>query len=150
MGKKGKRHLLLNVLIVVTLIVVFVAYAAHYKNWTKMDSDSYRIFSGIYFLDVPYAEMDSVGLVEKLPPMERINGFSVKEIEKGAYKQDSTAQDKVYVFVERLSQPKIRVVYRDSLKVFLNFRDSLETQRVFSDLSKIIELSQQDHKKGTR
>ncbi|HUH46019.1 MAG TPA: hypothetical protein VLZ54_02600, partial [Arenibacter sp.] len=29
-----------------------------------METDSYRIFSGIYFLRVPYAEMDSVGMVE--------------------------------------------------------------------------------------
>lgn|SRR5690606_13288951 len=143
MGKKGNRHWLLNVLIVVTLIVVFITYAVHYKNWTKMETDSYRIFSGIYFLKVPYAEMDSVGMVERLPSMERINGFSVKEIEKGVFKEDSTAQNKVYVFVEKLSQPKIRVVYRDSLQLFLNFRDSLETQKVYNDLSDIIDASKE-------
>lgn len=139
MKKKGNRHWLLNILVVVALIVVFVAFAAHYKNWTKMDTDSYRVFSGIYFLKVPFAEMDSVGMVDRLPPMERINGFSVKEIEKGAYKADSTAQNKVYVFVEKLSRPKIRLVYRDSLLVFLNFRDSLETQKVYNDLGRIID-----------
>lgn len=143
MGKKGSRNWLLNVLVVAALIVVFVAFSAHYKNWTKMETDSYRVFSGIYFLKVPFAEMDSIGMVDRLPQMERINGFSVNEIEKGAFKEDSTAQNKVYVFVEKLSQPKIRLVYRDSLKVFLNFRDSLETQKAYSDLSKIIDSSRQ-------
>ena len=134
MGKKGNRNWLLNALIVVTLVVVFVVYAIHYKNWTKMGKDSFRITSGIYYLKVPYADMDSVGLVEKLPSLERITGFSVNEIEKGAYKEDSIARNKVYVFVEKLSQPKIRVVYRDSIKLFLNFRDSLETQKVYRDM----------------
>lgn len=134
MGKKGNRNWLLNALIVVTLVVVFVVYALHYKNWTKMGKDSFRITSGIYYLKVPYADMDSVGMVEKLPSLERITGFSVNEIEKGAYREDSIARNKVYVFVEKLSQPKIRVVYRDSLKLFLNFRDSTETQKVYRDL----------------
>src|SRR5690554_5979051 len=134
MGKKGNRNWLLNALIVVTLAVVFVVYAIHYKNWTKMGKDSFRITSGIYYLKVPYADMDSVGMVEKLPSLERITGFSVNEIEKGAYKEDSIARNKVYVFVEKLSQPKIRVVYRDSLKLFLNFRDSTETEKVYRDL----------------
>ena len=134
MGKRGNRPWLLNVLIVVTLIVIFVVFAVHYKNWTKMERDSYRILSGIYFLRVPFAEMDSVSMVERLPSMERINGFSVKEIEKGVFKEDSISPDKVYVFVEKLSRPKIRLVYRDSLKLFLNFRDSTETQKVFRDL----------------
>ena len=130
-----------NLLIVVTIIVVVLAFMAHYKNWTKMETDSYRILSGIYFLRVPFAEMDSVSMVERLPSMERINGFSVKEIEKGAFKEDSISPDKVYVFVEKLSRPKIRLVYRDSLKLFLNFRDSTETQKIYGDLSNIIDLS---------
>lgn len=147
MAKKGDRPWTLNVLVVITLVVVFATYAAHYKNWTRMGKDSYRITSGIYYLKVPFADMDSVGMVERLPSMKRINGFSVNEIEKGAYKEDSTAQNKVYVFVEKLPQPKIRVVYRDSLQLFLNFRDSMETQKVFGDLSKIINLSHGDHSK---
>lgn len=139
MGKKRNRHWLLNLLIVVTMIVVFVAYAVHYKNWTKMGDDSYWVMSGFYLLKVPFAEMDSIDMVERLPSMERINGFSVKEIEKGVFKEDSTAQNKVYVFVEKLSRPKIRIVYRDSLKLFLNFRDSTETEKVYRDLGNIID-----------
>jgi hypothetical protein len=139
MGKIGDKPWIWNVLVVIALITVFAAYAAHYKNWTRMGKDSYRITSGIYYLKVPFADMDSVGMVERLPSLKRINGFSVNEIEKGAYREDSTAQNRVYVFVEKLSQPKIRVVYRDSLQVFLNFRDSAETRKVYRELGKIID-----------
>ena len=79
--------------------------------------------------------MDSVTMVEKIPSMERINGFSVKEREKGVFKEDSLSKNKVYVYVDRLSQPKIRLVYQDSMKLFLNMPDSTETEAMYRFLS---------------
>lgn len=66
--------------------------------------------------------------------MERSSGFSWMEKEKGVFK-DSLTQSKVYVFVDDLRQQKIRLVHKDSLKVFLNFSDSLLTQKIYQDLS---------------
>mgnify|MGYP001793931529 FL=1 len=66
--------------------------------------------------------------------MERANGFSWLQREKGVF-QDSLTNSKIYVFVDDLRQPKIRLLYNDSLTMFLNFNDSLVTQSVFKDLS---------------
>jgi hypothetical protein len=135
MAQKSNRTWLLNLLIVITLIGVALAYTAHYKNWTEIEKDSFRVFSGVYYLKIPFSEMDSVKMVDKIPSMVRINGFSVKEIEKGVFKEDSIGQAKVYVFVDKLSQSKIRVVYQDSLKMFLNYSDSTETESTYQFLS---------------
>ncbi|MCM4162139.1 MULTISPECIES: hypothetical protein [unclassified Arenibacter] len=135
MGKTEKRHWMLNVLIVVTIIVVVLAFTAHYKNWVKTEKEGLEILSGIYFVEIPYADMDSVSMVEKIPSMERINGFSVKEREKGVFKEDSLSNNKVYVYVDKLSQQKIRLVYRDSMKLFLNMTDSTETELMYQFLS---------------
>ncbi|MCM4168038.1 hypothetical protein KCTC52924_01140 [Arenibacter antarcticus] len=139
MAQKSKRTWLLNMLIVITLVGVALAYTAHYKNWTEIEKDSFRVFSGIYYLKIPFSEMDSVKMVDKIPSMERINGFSVKEIEKGVFKADSIGQAKVYVFVDKLSQSKIRVVYQDSLKMFLNYSDSTVTESTFKLLAEKIQ-----------
>lgn len=130
-----KRHWLLNLLIVLTLIIVSLAFTAHYKNWVKTEQNDLQILSGIYYRNIPYADMDSIEMVEKIPGMERINGFSVKEREKGVFKEDSIGQNKVYVYVDKLSQSKIRLVYQDSLKLFLNFSDSTETASMYQFLS---------------
>ncbi|MCK0144298.1 hypothetical protein MWU78_01385 [Arenibacter sp. F26102] len=135
MGNTDKRHWFLNVLIVVTIIVVALAFTAHYKNWIKTEKEELEILSGIYFVKIPYSDMDSVTMVEKIPSMERINGFSVKEREKGVFKEDSLSLNKVYVYVDRLSQPKIRLVYQDSMKLFLNMPDSTETETMYRLLS---------------
>jgi hypothetical protein len=135
MGKTEKRNWMLNVLIVVTIIVVVLAFTAHYKNWVKTEKEGLEILSGIYYVEIPYAEMDSVSMVEKIPSMERINGFSVKEREKGVFKEDSLSINKVYVYVDKLSQQKIRLVYRDSMKLFLNMPDSTETELMYQFLS---------------
>lgn len=128
MAQTKKRSWLLNLLIVVTLIGVGFAFTAHYKNWTKIKEDSFRIFSGIYWLEIPFSEIDSIQMVDKIPSMERIHGFSVNEVEKGVFLSDSLGTNRVHVFVDKLSHSKIRVVYKDSLKVFMNFTDSTATK----------------------
>ena len=125
---------MLNMLIVVTIIVVFLVFTAHYKNWIKTENDSIEILSGIYFKELLYSDIDSLKMVQKIPSLERINGFSAMEREKGLFR-DSIYETEVYMFVDRLSQPKIRVVYQDSLKLFLNLTDSTDTQQMFQFLS---------------
>jgi len=130
---KRKRHWLWNVLIVLTLVLCVLAFVEHYKNWHKIEQGNFRIFSGIYYQKIPLSELDSVLLVDKLPEMERSNGFSWMEREKGVFK-DSVTETKVYVFVDDLYQQKIKLVHHDSLKMYVNLRDSLKTAELFAIL----------------
>ncbi|WP_062056545.1 hypothetical protein [Sediminicola sp. YIK13] len=143
MGRKNnKRPWMLNMLIVVTIIVVFLVFTAHYKNWIRAENDSMEILSGIYYKELRYADIDSVVMVQKIPSLERINGFSAMEREKGLFK-DSIHKTEVYMYVDRLSQPKIRVVYQDSLNLFLNLIDSTATQQMFQFLTDKIKPNQE-------
>lgn len=122
-----------NLLIVLTVIFCVLAFVEHYKNWHKIEEGNLRIFSGIYYQKIPLTELDSVTLVEKLPEMERSSGFSWMEKEKGVF-MDSITNTKVYVFVDDLYQQKIKVVHHDSIKMYLNLKDSLETQKLYAIL----------------
>lgn len=132
---KRKRHWLWNVLIVLTLVICVLAFVEHYKNWHKIEEGNLKIFSGIYYQKLPLTELDSVLFVEKLPEMERSSGFSWMEREKGVFK-DSITNTKVYVFVDDLYQQKIKLVHHDSLKMYLNLKDSLETQKLYAILQR--------------
>ncbi|MEH6679766.1 MAG: hypothetical protein V7724_04420 [Sediminicola sp.] len=137
MGKAkgiGKKHWFWNLIIVLTIVVVLVAFMAHYKNWTRINPDSIEILSGIYHTELHYSEIDSVLMVPKIPSLERVNGFSAFQKEKGVFR-DSLSDTEVYIYVDRLSQSKIKLVYQDSLKVFLNFADSTETALMYQFLS---------------
>ena len=81
-------------------------------------------------LEFAHSAYPCIMFVDRIPEMERSNGFSWAATEKGIFK-DSLTETKVYVFVDDLRQQKIRLVHDDSLKVFLNFKDSLETQKVY-------------------
>ena len=129
----NKRHWLWNVLIVLTVIFCVLAFVEHYKNWHKIEEGNFKIFSGIYYQKIPLAQIDSVLFVDKLPEMERSSGFSWNAKEKGVFK-DSITQSKVYVFVDDLRQQKIKVVHHDSLKMYVNLQDSLQTQELLSIL----------------
>jgi len=130
---KRKKHWLWNVLIILTLALCVLVFVEHYKNWHKIEEGDFKIFSGIYYQKIPLTELDSVLLVDKLPEMERSSGFSWMEKEKGVF-VDSISQTKVYVFVDDLYQQKIKLVHHDSLKMYVNLRDSLETEKLFSIL----------------
>ncbi len=131
---KKKRHWLWNLLIVLTLAFCVFTFVLHYKNWYSIEEGRFKIVSGIYYQDIPLAEIDSISFVERIPEMERTNGFSWLMKEKGVF-QDSLTDSKVYVFVDDLRQHKIRMVHTDSLKVFLNLKDSVSTKALYDNLN---------------
>lgn len=130
---RKKRHWLWNVLIVLTLVICFLAFLAHYKNWHKIEEGELKILSGIYYQSIPLNEIDSLKLVDRVPELERSSGFSWMVAEKGVF-VDSITQSKVHFFVDDLSQQKIKVVHHDSLQVFINFKDSVQTQEFYQIL----------------
>lgn len=137
MTERKERPWFWNILIGITIILVLCVFTAHYKNWTKVKSDRFRILSGFYSKEIKFSELDSVVWVEKIPPLIRLNGFSAMETEKGIYQEfkDTLTDKRLNVFVDNLSHPKIKLVYRDSLKLFFNLSDSTDTQRLYHQLA---------------
>ncbi len=131
-----KRHWLWNILAVVTVVVCLLALLAHFKNWTKVKPDNLQILSGFYYRDIKYSDLDSVLMVERIPPMERLNGFSAFDKGKGIYREfkDSLTDKKVYVFVDNFSNQKIRLVKKDASQLFVNLKDSTKTADLFQFL----------------
>ncbi|QLG45098.1 hypothetical protein [Costertonia aggregata] len=133
-----KRHWFWNFLIVFTVIVCIFAFTAHYKNWVKVEQDHIKILSGIYYEKIDIATIKQVEMVDKIPAMNRINGFSALTKEKGVFR-DSLVDAKVYVYIDDLTHPKIKLVHHDSLQLFLNFSDSVKTRQLFDYLSLKVE-----------
>jgi hypothetical protein len=108
----------------------------HYKNWVSVKANQIQVKSGFYSQTVNYKDLDSVVFVARLPPMQRLNGFSALEKEKGVFREfkDSLTDKKVYVFVDNISQQKIKLVYRDSVKLYLNLADSVKTLNLYNSL----------------
>ncbi len=91
------------------------------------------ILSGIYYHDLKYDEIDSVLWVDRTPPMERLNGFSAFDKGKGVFREfkDSLTDKKVYVFIDNYANKKIRFVNKDASQLFLNLKDSTETEALY-------------------
>lgn len=136
-----KRHRFWNIVLVLTVIVSLLAFVVHYKNWTKVEPDQVKILSGFYYKKLRYSDLDSVLMVDRIPPMERLNGFSALEKEKGLYREfkDSLTNKKIHVYVDNLANQKIKVVYNDSSILYINHSDSIKTLEFFNLLkSKIM------------
>lgn len=141
MGTK-KRNWIWNILIVITVVVCLMAFAAHYKNWTRIEPDKMTILSGVYYHDLKFNDLDTVEWVDRIPPMVRLNGFSAFEKGKGVYQEfkDTLTDRKVYVFVDNFEQQKIHVVNKDASQLYLNLKDSVETIEMFDFFKGKIEL----------
>lgn len=131
-----KSHWFWNFLLVVTMLFCIVLLVLHYKNWIRDDAQKLDLRSGIYNVAIPYSDMNSVDFVERIPQMERLNGFSALAKETGVFRefQDSLTDKKVYVFVDNIHQPKIKLVYQDSVQLYLNLNDSLASIALIEDL----------------
>ncbi|NHF60391.1 hypothetical protein FK220_013640 [Flavobacteriaceae bacterium TP-CH-4] len=141
---KKKRLWLWNLLIVLTVIVCLLAFLAHSKNWTKIKPDKMQLLSGFYYKELQFSDIDSVQWVEKIPPMERLTGFSAFDKGKGIYREfkDSLTDEKVYVYVDNFSSQKIRLVYKDSLQLYVNMKDSTDTEALFQLLQSKIAMEE--------
>lgn len=131
MTARKRRHWFWNLLLGVSLAVCLLAFVAHYRNWTRLQPDRMQLLSGVYLVEVPYAEIDSLVWKQKLPHMEREHGFSAGAREKGVFRDSLNPAQRVHVFVDNLRQAKIKIRYRDSLLLYLNFADSTETLSMF-------------------
>jgi len=136
--RKNSKNWFWNIVIVLTVLFSIAAFVLHYKNWSKFEDGHFQVISGIYKEKIVLSDINSVGFVEKLPQMERTSGFSWLAREKGVFK-DSITASKVYVFVDDLRQQKIRLVYKDSLKLYINFSDSLQTSKVYENIKEAID-----------
>jgi len=138
---KRKRHFGLNVLIILVVIACILAFVAHSKNWIKTEGDRVQILSGIFYEDIQISKMDSLNWVDRIPQMERKRGFSAWAVEKGIFIDSLNLDKRISVFIDNLRNRKIKMVYGDSLVVFLNFSDSVKTDVLFGQLTEQKEIS---------
>lgn len=131
-----KRPWFWNVLLVLTILVCTCVLILHFKNWVSTNETQLKLRSGFYSVAIPYTDMDSLVFVERIPPMERLNGFSALEQEKGIFREfkDSLTDKKVRVFVDNINHQKLKVVYRDSFYIYLNLKDSVQTLALKNDI----------------
>lgn len=140
--KGKKRHWLWNILIILTVIVSILSFMGHYKNWIWKKTDRIQILSGIYYMELPFNSMNNVAMVSKIPSLDRKNGFSAWEKEKGIFKDSLNEEKQVYIFVDNLNDQKIKLTYKDSLQLFINLSDSTKTKELFFYLEEKIDAQQ--------
>lgn len=131
-----KNNKFWSVILVVTIILCVTILTLHFKNWIGGDNNSIKLRSGFYNVKIKYSDLDSVLLVDRIPPMERINGFSALEKEKGIFREfkDSLTDKRVYVFVDNINHQKLKLVFKDSNYLYINLKDSLETLNLMNGL----------------
>lgn len=130
---KKRNNWFWNAVIFLTVTACALAFGLHYKNWVSLEEDNFSVRSGIYAQKIAVSEINGLEWTPKLPEMERKNGFSWLAKEKGVF-VDSINGGTAYVFVDDLRQQKIKLTHKDSLLLYFNLEDSLETDQLYHRL----------------
>lgn len=130
--KRNNRKWFWNLLLGLSVVLCLLAFMLHYHNWTRLQPDRMQIISGFYYRELPYADINTVEWSQKLPQMEREHGFSAGSREKGVFKDSLYPDRRVYVYVDDLRQRKIKLTCNDSVYIYMNFTDSLETLSMYN------------------
>ncbi|WP_445383380.1 hypothetical protein [Robiginitalea sp. IMCC43444] len=141
MKRKNKKWFW-NVVLGLSVLLSLLAFMLHYHNWTRLEPDRMQIISGFYYKELPYKDITAVEWSQKLPQMEREHGFSAGSREKGVFKDSLYPDRKVYVYVDDLRQRKIKLTYSDSMYIYMNFTDSLETVSMYHLLREKIKVGE--------
>ncbi|MGB5355934.1 MAG: hypothetical protein WBN11_04495 [Eudoraea sp.] len=128
---RKERHWFWNILLVLTLVICIIALIIHYKNWIWEKEASFYVLSGVYYKELPFEKINEISWVDRIPSMERNNGFSAWAREKGVFVDSLKPENKVYVYVDNLNERKLKIIYEDSLLIYINLSDSLETEALF-------------------
>ncbi|NJB36529.1 hypothetical protein [Croceivirga sp. JEA036] len=127
---KNKGNWFWNAVIISVVAACIFAFALHYQNYPKIEEGTFTVYSGIYRKRIPLKEVYAIERVNKIPKMERKSGFSWLAKEKGIFK-DSLVMADAYVFVDDLHQDKLRIQYQDSLSLYFNVEDSVQTNAYY-------------------
>lgn len=136
---RKKRLWVWNIIIVLTILVCLAVFALHLKTYTREAPDKLTLISGFYSSEIDYNEIENISMVPKIPEMERVSGFSVWAVEKGIFRDTIQNMVGIRVYVDDLTQAKIKLEQKNAPNIYFNFKDSLLTRSYFDLFSTKLE-----------
>ena len=137
-GKKRLRTKVVLSIIVIGLMVVggMLIYGSIEQTVT-VGGGKIEI-GGLYATTLDASRITAVSIVSKLPGIQgKTNGFDFASVLKGGFTVEGMGEGKL--FVNLRTPPFIRIGYDDSF-VFLNFKDSTTTRKVFNDIRNLVKV----------
>lgn len=87
-------------------------------------------FSGMHGFEISMGEIEKIELSDKLPTIQlRSNGFSFGTVKKGFFKLDEFGKCRLLLHSE--AAPYLILTKNKGDKIIINFKDKLETERVY-------------------
>ena len=132
-----------SVFVIVVLLGALIAPALfmNYSNEVVVTDDAIEI-KDEYAMTIPFSDIDTVMLIEKLPPIKtRTNGISTKKVNIGKFKLKDGQKANLYInkdvemFIEiklnaHDSQPKANMI-------FINRKTVEDTKSLYEEISSV-------------
>ena len=133
--RKISRSIYIQIFFVVIIVVIPVLY---FSAETKVTVENRNIqISGIYGQTIPFDNIEEVNLLDTMPEIvRRTNGYSFLSVKKGYFKTGGGRT--VKLFLHSSEPPYLRVSDKSGESVFINYKDSGLTERVYGEIFKQI------------
>ena len=158
--------ILIVTLIGVTIMVINAQRFEHNKNKTKKSKLTYYIlgfviafvigltkygyipskaiiindtirFTGMYGFEMNASEIENIEFTDKIPTINlRTNGFSFGVVNKGFFNLEKFGKTRLLIHSDK--SPYLIISKVDSGKIIINFRDKIETEKIFNEIKALI------------
>jgi len=133
--RKGVRYIVVQILFAVIVVIALVCY---FSTETKVAVENRNIqIAGIYGQTIPFDSIDQVSLLDTMPEIvRRTNGYSFLSVKKGYFKTEDGRT--VKLFLHSSEAPYLKISDKSGTSVFINYKDSGLTERVYGEIFKQI------------
>lgn len=133
--RKISRSIYIQIFFVVIIVVIPVLY---FSAETKVTVENRNIqILGIYGQTIPFDSIDQVILLDTMPEIvRRTNGYSFLSVKKGYFKTEDGRI--VKLFLHSSEAPYLKISDKSGTSVFVNYKDSGLTERVYGEIFKQI------------
>lgn len=136
-AKRKRSYIFAIILAIVTLgPLVYLTVSSHKGYEMALAEDSFEI-SGMYGDEWDYEDIQSVQLLEEMPEVTwRQNGIGLPTLAQGHFKV--TRYGSSLLFIQKDHTPILYIKLKDE-QIFVNSKDSAETQSWYEELKKEVE-----------
>lgn len=120
----------------VTVFVILLLTYGYIPSKAIITNETVR-FTGMYGFEVNVSNIENVELVDVIPSIKmRNNGFSFGKVNKGFFNLDEFG--KTRLLLHSNESPFLIISNKNEDKIIINYRDSLETDKIFDEIKILI------------
>lgn len=133
-GSSPKSYFAAGIILSSILLLMILLFIIGFKEDKLVFRQDEIKITGIYGEKIPFAEIQSIRLIEQLPVIKsRTNGFALGAVRKGYFK--TSQGEKVKLILNSTQKPYLLLIKKNAQKIYYSSKNKAN-QEIYNELNK--------------